>query len=130
MPIPYVYYLTFNSLNILFYFIYIHYGYLKLFVYIIIFIFTYASLFLDVSNHFIGSVWYWFDLQFALFAPRYPHYYIYHPFPEITVISIKLLNNTEHCGGFSFVLGHSISQTKFTVYSFLFLFMLAFIVVS
>ena len=46
----------------------------------------------------------------------------------MTGISTKLLNNTEHCGGFSFVLGHSIPQTKFTVHSFLFLFMLAFIV--
>jgi len=43
-----------------------------------------SSLFLDVSNHFIGSVLYWFDLQFALFAPQYPYYYIYRPFPEIT----------------------------------------------
>ena len=46
----------------------------------------------------------------------------------MTVISVKLLNNTEHCRGFSFVLGHSISQTKFIVHYFLFLLMLAFIV--
>ena len=49
-----------------------------------------SSLFLDVSNHFIGSVLYWFDLQFALFAPLYPYYYIYHPFPEITWQSFLL----------------------------------------
>lgn len=46
----------------------------------------------------------------------------------MTVISIKLLNNTEHCGEFSFVLGYGISQTEFIVCSFLFLFMLAFTV--
>ena len=78
-----VYYFTFNSLNILFFFIYIHYGYLKPFVYTSIFIFTYASLFPDVSNHFIGSVMCWFGPQFVLSAPQHPHYDIYHPFPEI-----------------------------------------------
>ena len=49
-----------------------------------------SSLLLDVSNHFIGSVLYWFDLQFALFAPQYPSYYIYRPFPEITWLSFLL----------------------------------------
>ena len=42
------------------------------------------------------------------------------PWDNMTVISVKLLNNTEHCRGFSFVLGHSISQTKFIVITFYF----------
>lgn len=92
----------------------------------IIFIFTYASLFLNVSNHFIGSVLYWSSISIICSTVSSILDLSSLPWDNMTVISIKLLNNTEHCRGFSLVLGHSISQAKFIVHSFLFLFMLAF----
>lgn len=121
LSILHVYDFMFNYLNILFFFICIQYGYLKPFLSFSIFIFTYASLFHEVSNHFIYSVMCWFCPQFVylfhgilvmLSLMTSLRYYI------IVVIFMKLLKTQNTCGKFSFVMISPRLESLFVPFDF------------